>query len=199
MRILAIVPARKGSKRLPGKNMRLLGGKSLVELAIESAGDLECVVTSDNLDALDVASRKNVLGLFRPAELATDTAQMADVVRHVLSVFPLHDVFVLLQPTSPLRTADDVRGAVKRFSEHGETSLISTAQGSRMPNGAIYIGWRHRFMETGLFCDERTFYYPMPKERSVDVDTLEDFEKAEDCLLGPRVIYADGNVGRRAA
>lgn len=199
MRLLAIIPARKGSKRLPGKNMRMLGGKSLVEHAIDAAGDFDCVVTSDSMETLELAALYGAVGVFRPAHLASDDASMSGVVAHVLSLFPLHDAFVLLQPTSPLRTARDVRTAVKRFEENGETSLISVAEGTRYPNGAIYIGRRERFLENGLFCDDRTFYWPMPAEKSVDIDTIDDFEKAEDYLLGPRVVYADGHVGRRAA
>lgn len=197
MRLLAIVPARQGSKRLPNKNMRELGDKTLVQLAIESAGEMDCVVTSDSLSILEVAARSGAMGLFRPPELATDEACMSDVVRHVLSVYPLHNFFVLLQPTSPLRTSDDVRAAIEMFKANAATSLISTAKGSRSPNGAIYVGTRERFMDTGLFCDNLTIHYEMPTEKSVDVDTLEDFERAEDYVLGPRVVYGDGHVGRR--
>ncbi len=146
-----------------------------------------------------VAMRSDLHCKRRPSNLATDDALTSDVVRHALMTYPLkYDAFVLLQPTSPLRTADDVCAAINLLYDtpHADT-VISVSEGSEAPNGAVYVARTAWFLERRTFVDGNTILMEMPIERSVDIDTLSDFEKAEDYLLGPRICYADGHVGRR--
>lgn len=115
MRTLAVVPARAGSKSVPGKNKRDFCGKPLVSWAIE-CGMKTCdrtLVTSDDPDILRIAECYGVEALARPPELAEDTTPMQDVLQHVLAseTYP-PDVVVLLQPTQPLRTATQVQAAI---------------------------------------------------------------------------------------
>lgn len=195
MSALSIVPARSGSKRLPGKNMMKLGGRTLLQRACESA-PFACVVSSDSREYLAHAADFGVEGLLRPAELATDEATTGDVVLHVIEHFYTYETLILLQPTSPLRTKRDVQEALELFYDAKADSLISVNRGDTEPNGAIYIVSRDWFRKHKTFVDPQTLRFEMPPERGIDIDTIEDFERAEDYLLGPRVLYADGHVGR---
>src|SRR5690242_13806537 len=114
MSSLAIIPARKGSVRLPGKNTRLLGNKPMVQWTIEAALGSACVdevlVTSDDEEVLGIAGKLGVPHLVnRPASLAGPDTSSADVVRHALTEADVRGIDVtsicLLQPTSPLRTS----------------------------------------------------------------------------------------------
>lgn len=128
-RVLAVVPARGGSKGVPGKNLREVGGVSLLHrtlnVALASRHVDLVVVSSDDSAILDHASTmQGVVTLRRPAELAGDDTAMAPVVEHALTAHPA-DIVVLLQPTSPLRETNDVDGALERFVSSGAPSLVS--------------------------------------------------------------------------
>ena len=125
-RILAIVPARGGSKRLPGKNLLPLGGKPLIAWTIaaarESASFVDVLVSTDDEEIASVSrSHGALVPWLRPAELATDTARSIDVVLHALDWYEKErgelDGVMLLQPTSPFRSVDTIREAVHRFLE----------------------------------------------------------------------------------
>lgn len=112
MRILAVIPARGGSKRLPGKNIRLLGARPLIEWSIASAKKIDVVcdvlVTTDDEQIAQVAKEADALvPWLRPAELATDTAGSVDVCLHALDWYEKEsgevDGLLLLQPTTPYR------------------------------------------------------------------------------------------------
>jgi N-acylneuraminate cytidylyltransferase len=127
MKTLAVVPARAGSKGLPGKNKRLFHGKPLVSWAIE-VGMRTCwrtVVTSDDPDVLRIAERYGVEAIERPWDLAQDDTPMLDVLRHVLAVqTKSSDAVVLLQPTQPLRTDAQIREAINGLVK-GIDSVVS--------------------------------------------------------------------------
>ena len=120
-RILAIIPARGGSKGLPNKNIKLLNGKPLIAWTIEQAKNSkyidEVFVTTDCNKIADVAETFGIkVPFLRPPELSTDTASSMDVVEHVISFFKknaiLFDFIVLLEPTSPLRKENDIDNAI---------------------------------------------------------------------------------------
>lgn len=135
--VLAIIPARGGSKGIPNKNVKMLGGKPLIAWTVEAALTANCVtrtiVSTDDPAIAEVASKAGAeVPFVRPAELASDTASSADVVTHALTECPGYDYFVLLQPTSPLREAADIDAA---FSEMLAASMdgcvsVSVAQDS---------------------------------------------------------------------
>lgn len=121
-RILAIIPARGGSKGLPGKNIRPICGKPLIvwtiEHAITSKYIDEVFVSTDSPDIAEVSERFGVrVPFLRPAELAADTSSSMDVVEHVISTYESRNVhfdyIVLLEPTSPLRKPDDLDRAIE--------------------------------------------------------------------------------------
>lgn len=133
--LLAIIPARGGSKGIPRKNMVLLKGRPLIEYTIEAA--LKSQLVDDILLSTDddeIASVGQRLGLDvryrRPAELAGDTTAMIDSLEHGIHWFEkacgtLPDEILLLQPTSPLRSVQDIDGAVALFRESMARSLVS--------------------------------------------------------------------------
>lgn len=116
-KVLALIPARGGSKGIPGKNIADLAGKPLIAWTIEAAqacSGVDLVVLSSDEHAIaEVAARFGCAVPFvRPPELATDEASSMDVVYHALEQLPGFDVVLLLQPTSPLRTAADIEACL---------------------------------------------------------------------------------------
>ncbi|MCF2520634.1 acylneuraminate cytidylyltransferase family protein [Dyadobacter sp. CY351] len=133
--ILAIIPARKGSKEIPGKNMRLLAGKPLIQYSIESALASELltriVVSSDCAETIAFAkSWEGVEAPFvRPSELAADDTPSLEVVKHAVNYFKEQqtefDYICLLQPTSPCRTWDLIDRALAHMMETDADSLVT--------------------------------------------------------------------------
>ncbi len=129
---LVIIPARGGSKRLPRKNILPLNGKPLIQWTLEvaQAADFEnIVVSSDDDEILSLVEKfPKILFLKRPIELASDVASTNDVISHVLDKFEDFDNLILLQPTSPLRTVDDLEGAFTLFEEGKYASVVSVTE-----------------------------------------------------------------------
>lgn len=171
--VLAVIPARGGSKRVPMKNLKPYRGKPLLLWTIWAAQESvyidQLAVSTDNEEIYSIASQF-VLTLQRPLELATDTASSEDVLRDVMKSYRL-DWIVLLQPTSPLRTGEDIDLCIER-AQMGD-GCISVDRGGRT-NGAVYVAkseWlaEHDFSHQGLM------KYVMPDERGLDINTEEDF------------------------
>lgn len=134
MKTLGIIPARAGSKRVARKNVRDFCGKPLIAWTIECALKAtrldQIVVSSDDDDALAVASRyAGVVALQRPPELASDTAPAVGYVEHALRTLPNgseFDVLVILQPTSPLRLASDIDATIALLQDPIADTAVST-------------------------------------------------------------------------
>ncbi len=135
--VLAIVPARGGSKGVPGKNVRPLAGRTLLDYTAEAArqsGVVDRIVLST--DAEDVAEAGRRAGLevpfLRPAELARDDTPMLPVLQHALDALErdgwLPTFVVLLQPTSPLRRAQHVRHALTLLQDSGADSVVTVVE-----------------------------------------------------------------------
>jgi len=136
IKIISVIPARGGSKGLPGKNIVLLKKKPLlaytIEASIASGYIARTVVSTDSEEIRRVALKYKAQAPFlRPAELATDTAHSPDVVEHAVKFYEetlkeKFDIVIMLQPTSPFRTAKHIDQAVEKFlSVPGLDSLIS--------------------------------------------------------------------------
>ena len=127
MRTLYLIPARAGSKGLPGKNIKKLGGKPLIEFSIDFAlkhlklEDELCVSTNDFEVVQIVKNKKLKLHFERPEELSTDFATTQDVILHALNYFQsigkFFDMVFLLQPTSPFRTDYDWNAIVSAYDD----------------------------------------------------------------------------------
>jgi CMP-N-acetylneuraminic acid synthetase len=125
-----MIPARGGSKGISRKNIRLLGGKPLIAHSIEAARRSTSVTTlyvsTEDAEIAAIARDFGAETLMRPAEIARDETPMAAVVKHVLEhVVTGYDIFLLLQPTSPLRTPRDIDDSLAYFSEPSVQSVIS--------------------------------------------------------------------------
>jgi CMP-N-acetylneuraminic acid synthetase len=143
--LLGIVPARRGSKTVPGKNKAIIAGKPLIQYTVsvlERAPSVAGIlVTTDDEDILDLyRDSESVFLVRRPPELATDTASTSDAVKHALDAWIASGgeepaTIVLAQPTTPLRTVQDVEAAYALLRSRGEDSLISAcrAEGMRHP------------------------------------------------------------------
>lgn len=125
MNTLYVIPARGGSKGIPGKNIKPLAGKPLICYAIDTARELAgdddiCITTDDDKILKTVKDYGMKVPFKRPAKLAGDKAGMNEVLLHALEYYEskgkTYDCLVLLQPTSPFRTADHVREAQRLFS-----------------------------------------------------------------------------------
>ena len=121
-KVLAIIPARGGSKGLPGKNIMPMCGKPLIgwsiSQALESQYIDEVLVTSDSQNIIDVARKFGAIAPFvRPKSLAIDNASSVDVLLHAVDFLGekghVYDYLVLLEPTSPLRSVSDIDGALE--------------------------------------------------------------------------------------
>jgi len=142
MRILALITARGGSKRLPGKNIKLLGGKPLIEWSIEVAKNIPAIcdilVSNDSEDIAEVARNTGALvPWLRPADLASDTASAVDVALHALNWYEREngkvDGLMLLQPTSPFRTHETVSRGIILFHENSACPIIGVSPAKSHP------------------------------------------------------------------
>ena len=222
-RPLFIIPARGGSKGIPHKNIRELCGKPLVMYAVDAAralcADTARIILSTDDEAIADVVRAHGLPVpyMRPAELATDTAGSREFMLDAMDWADAqgidYDAVVLLQPTSPLRTADDVYNALALydpqvdmvvsvceaasnpyytcFEQEGPEGYLHISKGDGLYtrrqdcpkvweyNGAVYVinPDSLRRMPMGAF--KRRLPSPMPRERSVDLDTPTDWLVAE--------------------
>ena len=147
--VLAVVPARGGSTRIPRKNLERVGGTPLVGRAVEQAAAAteldETVVSTDDADVATAAeAHGGDVPFERPASLATDRATSADVLLHALDWFAERgrrfDVVVMLLPTAPFRAPEDVDGAVRRLFETGADSVATVSEYDTPPHWAVELG-----------------------------------------------------------
>lgn len=219
-KILCLIPARGGSKRIPRKNLKLLLGKPLVWWTMKAAEDSgvfdKIILSSDDDEVLKEAFNfKSVTSLKRPLEFAQDLSSGMDPIFHALEKFPGYDYIVLMQPTSPLRGAQVTSEFVKKLLT-GLDFLVSVRESKEIPthlffvqseklvpvvsdpqlqqarsqdvpktvtlNGALYGASVPEMLKTRDFMTASTEYYLMADDLSVDIDTEEDFFKAEKIL-----------------
>lgn len=133
MRVLGIIPARGGSKGVPRKNIKVLGGKPLIAHSIEAARGSrmmsEFLVSTEDAEIAETAERWGAKVLPRPAELAGDKTAMPEVIEQVIESVPAGvEIILLLQPTCPQRTSADIDAALGLFSEQSVQSVISVYQ-----------------------------------------------------------------------
>ena len=218
--VLGLIPARGGSKGVPRKNIRELAGIPLITHSIQAARDATAidsvVVSTDDEEIAEVAESHGArVPFMRPPELATDEAPTAPVITHALETLhdagEAYDAFVLLQPTSPLRTATDIDEAYSLYNDSESDSVISVyptydTRWKRTPggakklnytdadkrrqdrdpeyviNGAIYVTDVKQFFQTEKTITGTTKMYEMTERESVDIDTPFDLWLAEQIL-----------------
>jgi len=224
--MLAIIPARGGSKGLPGKNIKKLSGKPLIAYSIEAAKNAssidKVIVSTDSEEIAKVAREYGAeVPFMRPSHLAEDTSLAIDNYNYTVDRYKQDfgvgfNDFCVLQPTSPLRSSSDIDSAINMFYEKNADSVISYCEEHHpvswhkyleddnrvinvfsddalqnrqdirptfYPNGAIYI-FKSSLIKLGLYYSDKTFAYIMPRNRSVDIDVLDDFRLAEFLMDG---------------
>ncbi len=219
--ILAIIPARKGSKRLENKNILNLAGKPLIAYSIEAAQKskfINKILVSTNCEK--TANLSKGLGaevpFIRPEELAANNTPTIEVLLHAINFYKdknvQFDLIVLLQATSPLRNSDDIDDAIRMINDktHASVSVCETehsplwcntlsednsmenfldkklksVRSQDLPkyyrlNGAVYVARIDYLIEYKSFFGKNTKALIMPRERSIDIDTIDDFRYAE--------------------
>lgn len=146
--VLALIPARGGSKGVPRKNLRMVGGKPLLAYTISAAQRSAVVdstfVSSEDPEILAVAASLGAAALQRPVDFATDEASAVDVVRHFIDWLPEElrqqdPCIVYLQPTSPLRTSEHIDAALNRMLELKKSTLLSVTELTASPYKSFKI------------------------------------------------------------
>ena len=209
-RVLGLIPARAGSVRLPGKNMRPMAGRPMLGwtlAAAKAARRLDRVaVTTDDAAVAALAQAQGVEVVARPSDLADAQSSVIDAIGHACKALGGgFDWVVLLQPTSPLRLAQDIDGAIDLALDRDAPAVLSVsplskpasfhgrvqdgvyrpapdAEGLVALNGAVYVGRPDRLAADGTFQVAGALAYVMPAERAWDVDTLEEFAACEAVL-----------------
>ena len=137
--LLAIIPARGGSKGVPRKNIRLLAGKPLIAWTIDEAKKSKyidrLILSSEDEEIINVARKYGCEVPFRrPTELAQDDTSGIEPVIHALNTLKEnYDYVVLLQPTSPLRTVKDIDGCIEKCLRSGAPSCVSVCEAEHSP------------------------------------------------------------------
>jgi CMP-N,N'-diacetyllegionaminic acid synthase len=137
-KILAVIPARGGSKGVPGKNIKMAGGKPLIAWMIEAARESvyidRLVLSSDDDLIINIAKKyKCEVPFLRPLELAQDTSSASDVVIHALINIPGFDYVMLLQPTSPLTETRDIDGCIESCINGKANATVSVTEPAKSP------------------------------------------------------------------
>jgi len=189
-RVIAIIPARGGSKGLPGKNIRPLCGKPLIAWSIERALQSHyvdaVVVTTDSHEIADVALRYGAeVPFLRPAHLASDTASSVDTVLHALDHYrdtlgKTFDYVVLLEPTSPLREVGDVDSMLDKLLAHADDfdAIVSVGEVHEHPSimkrleGNTMQPFYANLAMTSRRQDNVPAYFPYGVAYVVSTDTL---------------------------
>lgn len=145
--VVAIIPARGGSKGLPRKNLKKLGGVPLLTYAIRAAQEASRIdavyVSTEDKEIADVACKAGAAVIERPSGLATDSAQgdavLRDALEQLRAIGQDPQIAVLLQPTSPLRRACDIDACVRLFEEKQAGSVFSVCPVDHHPGKAVLL------------------------------------------------------------
>ncbi len=142
--VLAVVPARGGSKGIPKKNVKLIAGKPLIAWTIEAAlisKYVDRVIVSTDCQEIATVSAEHgaEVPFLRPAELAQDGTPGIDVVVHAAKAVEPVDIVVLLQPTSPLRNSKDIDESIQLFARSGDAPVVSVTEAREAPQWMFAI------------------------------------------------------------
>jgi N-acylneuraminate cytidylyltransferase len=224
MKVLCIIPARRDSRGIPGKNWKLLNNKPLVGYSIDIAKqskDIDEICISTNSDeVIEIATNHYHLNVLftRPEELSLDTTSSHDVLIHAVEFYEsqgkTYDAILLLQPTSPFRKVEFINECIEIFKKSDCDMVVSVCETPLNPyynlynetdgfihrsipsnftrrqdcpktylvNGSIYVISVNSLKNQQLHEMKKVIKYEMPEEFSLDLDTLNDWEKAETIL-----------------
>lgn len=151
---IALIPARGGSKGIPNKNLIELAGKPLIGWSIEAARRCSAiertVVSTDDPAIASIARAAGAdVPFMRPSSLARDETAMIDVVRHAVDELAVPDdaIVVLLQPTSPFRTSEDISNAIARLVSSGARGIVSVVRCKVSPHWMLHMDTQGQISE----------------------------------------------------
>ncbi len=191
-KVVAIIPARMGSVRLPEKNKRLFNGKPLFVWTVEMALRMELInkviVSSDDPDILELClvsygNHKKLEVIRRPVELAQSTTPIWKVIEHIGSWFTIKNaMIVLLQPTSPLRNGDDIEKAIYMFlsMRKGVIPITKVDALHYKRCGTVFVDKYYEIIANEGVREGQ--FILIPKERAIDIDTELEFLQAEELM-----------------
>ena len=207
-KILGLIVARSGSKRLKNKNILNFKGKPLFYwtiLAAKKSRYLDnIIISTDDKRIINYTKKFSYLKTFsRAKKLAGDKVTTEQVILDLISKKDfLFDIIIVLQPTSPLRKSFDIDNSIKKMINKNENFIISACYRKKnyknmievkkgffnkfkkkksgyALNGAIYGATTNYFKRSRSFFTKKTIIFPMPPSRSIDIDTIEDFNLAK--------------------
>ncbi|KQH83647.1 CMP-N-acetlyneuraminic acid synthetase [Vibrio furnissii] len=191
-KVIALLPARAGSKRLINKNILPIANKPLIAWTIEAALDVELfddvIVSTDSDDIKNVALDFGASVPFkRPSPLSSDTATTDDVLMHAIKVLNLKstDIIVLLQPTSPLRESKDIKEALLKLNDSNVQGVVSVCECEHSPL------WSNILPESMLMGE--FIRSDISSKRSQD---LPCFYRLNGAIYAYRVSYLEKHNGR---
>ena len=182
--ILAIIPTRLGSKRLKEKNIINFKNKPLFIWSYISAKKSKYIdkilISTESKKVINIAKkygyRSNVL---RDKKLSQDKTKSEEVIFDIIQKNKKYKYFILLQPTSPLRNNFDIDRSIELLIKKDKDFLVSVNKSSNKYNGAIYINKINNFLKTKKFSKKKKILFEMSSKKSIDIDNLKDFKKAE--------------------
>ena len=221
MKVLSIIPARGGSKGIPLKNLVMLNRKPLlyytVTASLKSKIINKTVVSTDNKKISKIALKLGAEVIYRPTKLATDTTSLEPVIEHVLNYLNVHqgynpEIIVILQNTSPLRTAKHIDEALTLMKRQNYDSILSgfsihtflwkqskktitpldynpkkrpnrqNIHEQLFENGAIFATKTRCFIKNNCRISGKIGFYKMPLENSYNVDSYDDLRSIRKFL-----------------
>lgn len=184
MTAVAIIPARGGSRRIPRKNVRPFFGKPILAYSIEAALQsnlfVAVYVSSDDKDILDVATMYGAHALHR-LTLADEHTGTQEVMGHVLrcQIDKKYEIACCIYPTAPMMTADDLQRGWWRLQIPRTVYTMSVGADPLHDPGQWYFGLADAFRDGLPLIDINTGMVPIPPERCCDINTEEDWRRAE--------------------
>ncbi len=204
MKCLAIIPARRNSKRLKNKNKKKLKGKPLIEYTIDLAKKIklfhDILVTTDDLDIIKLAKNKKVLAPWiRPSYLSSSKVSSYKVAKHAFEWYEKKnnkiDTIFLLQPTSPFRTKKNILKTFELFNQYKKKkSIISVSKVENktkdkrinakfVPNGLTYLISKKSLLKYKSFSNKENIpYFINDSKEALDIDYPHDWIKAKKMI-----------------
>jgi len=198
MKILAIIPARGGSKGIPLKNIKKLSGKPLIKYTINTAQKSKkidkIIVSTDNKKIARISKSLGVeIPFLRPKKISANSSQTIDLVKHVIKKLKknefIPDIITILQPTSPFRTSQMIDESINLLKKFDATSVISVTEMKKHPYSSFWFQNKflksfkkdyQRFYQRQLF---PKLFYPTGSIYTFWTSTLTKY----DSLYGPRI------------
>jgi len=194
---LAIIPARAGSKRIPNKNLQVIGNTPLIEFTIKSAQSSIClsniIISSNDKKVIRLAKKLGLeVPFVRPIRLSTDNASTSSVIFHAVKWFKkkhknLPKNIILLQPTSPFRTATDINKSINQFAKSRKKTLVSVCIPFQNPNDFLIKSKNGKYKRLKIIKTRNSKYEQKNSEiffidGGIYITTTEQFLKTKDII-----------------